>query len=164
MRVEGLHVGLEGGRRQRDVVHEQGVPADLLTGPRDRVGQVAGVVGGEAVAREHQVLVHGVEQRVVVQHVAHVVGEPGVVLGLAAVADQHPFLGQQVGRGQRGEGRQHHPPGEVTGRAEQHEDRRLHASTLRAAAARTGATTPLRTGRGARQSTGRYVASSYGVT
>ena len=73
------------------------------------------------------------ERSVVVEHVAHVVGEPGVVLGLAAVADKHPLLGHQVVDGERGEGRQHHPPGEVAGRTEQDEDREGSAPTLRGA-------------------------------
>ena len=142
--VEGLHVRLERRRRQRDVVHEQGVPADLLTGPRDRVGQVAGVVGGEAVAREHQVLVHGREQLVVVQHVAHVIGEPGVVLAPCGRCRSAP-TSRASGRPRPARRR---PAAPSAGRG--HRSRR---TARRSSAACLDPT---------RQSTGRYVASSYG--
>ena len=112
MGIEGLHVRFERRGRQRDVVHDQGVIGGQLPRPCQRVGEVAGVGGGgEAVAREQQVVAHGRELGVVAENVAHVLGEPRVVLIFAAVADQHPLVGHQIVHGQRREGGQHQPPG-----------------------------------------------------
>ena len=103
--VQRLHVRLERRRGQRDVVHQQRVVADLLPCAGDRVGQVARVVDREAVAGEHQVVPHRGERGVVVEDLPHVIGEPRVVVVLAAVADQHPLVGQQVVHREGGERR-----------------------------------------------------------
>jgi hypothetical protein len=52
------------------------------------------------------------------EHVVDVLAEVLVRYVAAPVADQQPLLGQQAFEGELVEGRQHHPLGQIAGRAE----------------------------------------------
>ena len=127
VRTQGLRELRERHRRDRQVVHELSVLAQR--GPRlvDHLEQAARVVRLEAATGEPQPVGELVETGRVAEHPAHVPAEVLVRDVAAAVADQNPVLRQQLFLGELVERRQHHPAGQVAGRAEEHEHRGSHA-------------------------------------
>jgi hypothetical protein len=109
-------------------VHQLGGLTDLGPGVGDHVEQAARVVGVEATTGEPQPLGEArplplVRRRSELgEHVVHVAAEVLVRDVAAAVTDQQPVLRQQTLDGEGVEGRQHHPLGQVTRRAEQDEN------------------------------------------
>ena len=117
------------------VVHTRLV-ADLV----DDVGQLARVLGGEALAREAQVGPEPLPRPVVGlrpelgERVVHVGGELVVRDVAATVADQPPVVGEQAGDRQLVEGRQHHALGEIARRAVEDEQGRSRTGVVSHAA------------------------------
>jgi hypothetical protein len=129
VRAECLGQFAERDGRHREVVHER-VRAELLLRLGDHLDQAAWIARLEAAARETQPRAE-LRPRTLVgmraepgQHVVDMTLEILVRDVAAAVADEPPVLRQQTPLRKTEEGRQHHPLGQVSGRAEQHEDDR----------------------------------------
>ena len=129
--AQGLGHLAEGDRRHGQVVHELRVAAQRLARLGQDVEQAARAVGVEAAAGEEQPLGERLPvgllrlRAELLERVADVRAEVLVRDVAAAVADQPPLLGQQALEGQPVERGEHHPLGQVAGRPEQDEDRRL---------------------------------------